>query len=112
MHPFFQIICIKIYYQYYTCTQALIHVRVDMHDVMVSMSMCFLVCVLFQAAVDSVVSFGSNWSLADGDGYLKGDYDISGEVRVKVEYKKDQLLIHIDSARGLAAADSNGYSDP
>ena len=43
---------------------------------------------------------------------LKGDYDISGEVLVKVEYKKDQLLIHIDRARGLAAADSNGYSDP
>ena len=75
-------------------------------------SLYLLLCALFQAAVDSVVSFGSNWSLADGDGYLKGDYDISGEVLVKVEYKKDQLLIHIDSARGLAAADSTGYSDP
>ena len=51
-------------------------------------------------------------SISDSIADLKGDYDISGEVRVKVEYKKDQLLIHVDSARGLAAADSTGYSDP
>ena len=70
------------------------------------------VCFSFQAAVDSLASFGSSWSLADGDAYLKGDYEISGEVLVKVEYKKDQLLISIDKARGLAAADSTGYSDP
>ena len=57
-------------------------------------------------------SYGSMLSISDSIADLKGDYDISGEVRVKVEYKKDQLLIHVDSARGLAAADSTGYSDP
>ena len=42
----------------------------------------------------------------------KGDYDISGEVLVGVEYKQDQLMVHVNRARGLAAADKNGLSDP
>ena len=42
----------------------------------------------------------------------KGDYDITGEVLVGVEYKGGQLLVHVNKARGLAAADSNGLSDP
>ena len=42
----------------------------------------------------------------------KGDYDITGEVLVGVYYKNSQLHIHVERARGLAAADSNGYSDP
>ena len=42
----------------------------------------------------------------------KGDYDITGEVLVGVYYKSGQLHIHVERARGLAAADSNGYSDP
>ena len=42
----------------------------------------------------------------------KGDYPITGEVLFGVSYKKGQLLIHVDRARDLAAADSNGYSDP
>ena len=42
----------------------------------------------------------------------KGDYDITGEVLLGVYYKSGQLRIHIDRARNLAAADSNGYSDP
>jgi Ca2+-dependent lipid-binding protein len=42
----------------------------------------------------------------------KGDYDITGEVLVGVYYKNGQLYIHVERARGLAAADSNGYSDP
>ena len=29
-----------------------------------------------------------------------------------VYYKNGQLHIHVERARGLAAADSNGYSDP
>ena len=38
----------------------------------------------------------------------KGDYDISGE---GVELQHGQLLIHVNRARGLAAADKNGFSD-
>ena len=42
----------------------------------------------------------------------KGDYDITGEVLVGVYYKSNQLHVHVERAMGLAAADSNGYSDP
>ncbi len=42
----------------------------------------------------------------------KGDYDITGEVLFGVEYKVGTLLISVNRARGLAAADSNGLSDP
>ena len=42
----------------------------------------------------------------------KGDYIIGGEVLVGMNYKAGQLLIHVDRARNLAAADSNGLSDP
>ena len=52
--------------------------------------------------------FGSTSSLFD----YKGDYDITGEVLVGVYYKNGELHIHVNRARGLAAADSNGYSDP
>jgi len=45
-------------------------------------------------------------------GRRKVDYDITGEVLVGVEYKAGQLLVHVNKARGLAAADSNGLSDP
>ena len=69
-------------------------------------------CVLLQAAVDSLAGFGSSWSLADGDAYLKGDYDISGEVLFGVEYKNELLSIIVKQARGLAAADRNGFSTP
>lgn len=63
--------------------------------------------------MDSLASFGSGWSLADDDdGSFRAECDVSGEVRVKVEYKDNRLLIHIGSARGLAAVDSTGYSDP
>ncbi len=43
---------------------------------------------------------------------VKGDYDITGEVLFGVQYKAGQLLIHVNKARGLAAADANGLSDP
>ena len=42
----------------------------------------------------------------------KGDYDITGDVMVGVYHKSGQLYIHVERARGLAATDSNGYSDP
>ena len=37
---------------------------------------------------------------------------ISGEVLLGVYYKKNQLHVHVNRARGLAVGDSNGYSDP
>ena len=74
--------------------------------------MCISLLPCFQAALDNVGGFGSSWSLADGDGYLKGDYDISGEVLFGVEYKNEVLSIIIKQARGLAAADKNGFSTP
>ncbi len=42
----------------------------------------------------------------------KGDYDISGEVQMAVYYRDGHLVVHVNKARGLAAADSNGLSDP
>ena len=59
----------------------------------------------------SLSSFGSMTSVYSEAGG-KGDYDITGEVLVGVYYKNSQLHIHVERARGLAAADSNGYSDP
>ena len=51
-------------------------------------------------------------SIGEAVAAAKGDYDISGEVLVGVEYKQDQLMVHVIRARGLAAADKNGLSDP
>lgn len=42
----------------------------------------------------------------------KGDYSISGEVLFGVEYVKGQLVILVDRARDIAAADKSGTSDP
>ena len=47
-----------------------------------------------------------------GSLYMTTACNITGEVLVGVYYKNNQLHIHVDRARGLAAADSNGYSDP
>ena len=43
---------------------------------------------------------------------FKDGYDITGRVLMGVYYKRNHLYIHIDRAKELAAADSNGYSDP
>ena len=43
---------------------------------------------------------------------MKGNYAITGEVLLKLEYKGGELVVFVDSAQGLAAADSNGLSDP
>lgn len=43
---------------------------------------------------------------------VKGDYEITGEILLQLEYVNKELLVHIHSARGLAAADRNGLSDP
>ena len=42
----------------------------------------------------------------------KGDYSITGEVLFGVEYRNGQLLVHVNEARDLAAADKNGKSNP
>lgn len=42
----------------------------------------------------------------------KGDYDISGKVKLGVWYKDGMLFIRVTAARGLAAAKSGGVSDP
>ena len=42
----------------------------------------------------------------------KGDYDITGEVLVGMYYKDSYLHIHVERARRLAAANSNGWSNP
>ena len=60
---------------------------------------------------DSATSFGSVSSIYSAAGG-KGDYDISGEVSFGVYYKNGYLVVHIARAQGLAAADSNGSSDP
>ena len=59
----------------------------------------------------SDASFGSMASIYSAAGG-KGDYDITGEILFGVYYKDGQLLVHVNKARGLAAADSNGLSDP
>lgn len=59
----------------------------------------------------SIASFGSMVSVYSSAGG-KGNYDITGEVLFGVCYKDDQLLIHVSRARGLAAANTNGLSDP
>jgi hypothetical protein len=59
----------------------------------------------------SMSSFGSLASVYSEAGG-KGDYDITGEVLVGVHYKDNQLHIHVERARGLAAANHNGYSNP
>jgi hypothetical protein len=57
-------------------------------------------------------SFGSQLSIYSAAGGGKGNYDITGEVLVGISYNGGQLLVHVNRARDLAAADSNGSSDP
>ena len=62
-------------------------------------------------AAGSAASFGSMTSIYSAAGG-KGDYDITGDVMVGVYFKNGQLVVHVDRARNLAAADANGLSDP
>ena len=41
----------------------------------------------------------------------KGDYTITGEVLFGVEYSKGKLVISVNRARDIAAADKSGTSD-
>ncbi|CAI8048698.1 Synaptotagmin-like protein 5 [Geodia barretti] len=59
-------------------------------------------------------SLGSQLSIYSSAGGGKGNYDISGEILLKISYhSRDRMLhIHVNRARDLAAADGNGFSDP
>ena len=59
----------------------------------------------------SFASFGSMGNICS-ESRGKGDYVITGEVLVGVQYKDGQLYVHVNRARGLAAANHNGFSDP
>ena len=59
----------------------------------------------------SLSSFGSMASVYSEAGG-RGDYDIAGEVLVGVYYDNNELRVHVDQARGLAATSSKGYSNP
>ena len=61
---------------------------------------------------ESISSSISSLSLYSSAGGTKGDYDISGEVLIGIELQQDILVITVNRARGLAAADKNGLSDP
>jgi hypothetical protein len=63
------------------------------------------------SATGSKTSFGSMTSIYSAAGG-KGDYDITGDILLGVHFKNGQLAVHVDRAQGLAAADSNGLSDP
>ena len=52
---------------------------------------------------DSVSSVGSMTSLSRPS---RGDYDITGDILLGVEYKRKQLMIHVKKARGLAVPDT------
>lgn len=58
-----------------------------------------------------MTSFGSMTSIYSAAGG-KGDYDITGDLLFGVHFKNGQLMVHVDRARNLAAAGSNGFSDP
>ena len=57
------------------------------------------------------ISFGSVTSVYSLEGG-KGDYDISGEVLFGVHYRDGQLLVNVERAKGLAATDKGGFSNP
>ena len=53
-------------------------------------------------------SFGSTLSLYG----VKGDYAITGEVLFGVHYHEGRLLVNVERAKGLAATDKGGFSNP
>ncbi len=63
------------------------------------------VCILFQES-----NYGSKTSLYS-DGCTRGDYDITGEVRISLSYEGGKLCIEIHDAKGLATADGDVLPD-
>ena len=43
---------------------------------------------------------------------VKGNYVITGGIHISMSYSEGQLRVLLHYAQGLAAADSNGFSDP
>ncbi len=64
---------------------------------------------LFFSLQDS--PYGSKASLYS-ETCVRGNYAISGEIHVSLEYKPGKLRVTIHNARNLAAADFGGSSDP
>ena len=60
------------------------------------------------SSMESLVSMSSMYSAEGG----RGNYDITGRVEVGVWHKNDTLFVRVVKAKGLAAAKSNGFSDP
>ena len=61
--------------------------------------------------MDSASSFGSQYSLYSIEGG-KGNYDITGEVLFGVTHKDGLLTVNVERAKGLAATDKGGFSNP
>ena len=79
---------------------------------MLSLIRYYHLCTQGSKLSQSASSFGSLVSIGEAVAATKGDYEISGEVLLGLEYRQDQLMVHVNRARGLAAADKNGLSDP
>ena len=56
---------------------------------------------------ESISSIGSMTALSRPS---RGDYDITGDVLLMIEYKKKELLIHVKKARGLASSNAGSAS--
>ena len=67
------------------------------------MKLCNLVIIFVVKRADSVSSVGSMTSLSRPS---RGDYDITGDILLGIEYKRKQLMIHVKKARGLAVPDT------
>ena len=62
-------------------------------------------------SLGSTSSFGSMGSVYSFAG-TKGNYDCTGSILFGVSYSSGSLDVHINRARGLAAANKSGFSDP
>lgn len=61
---------------------------------------------------DSMTSFGSTFSVYSNIEDNRGEYDITGEVLVGIELQQETLLLTVNRAKGLAATDKHGLSNP
>ena len=64
------------------------------------------------STLGSASSYGSMTSIYSAAGGGRGQYDITGEVLFGVTHVGDELIVHVNRARGLAAAKKQRYSDP
>lgn len=59
-----------------------------------------------------MTSFGSTFSVYSNIEDNRGEYDITGEVLVGIELQQETLLLTVNRAKGLAATDKHGLSNP